>query len=85
MRTNTRRVLQATLMAAAVTGSLASGTVASARQNSTPGGCTAADRTLIEQLVATQAIFHNGTPGSPSQFRAREEADKLWEKLFPTG
>lgn len=85
MRTNTRRVLQATLVAAAVTGSLASGTFAFARQDPTPGGCTAADRKLVEQLVRTEAVFHNGTPGSAAQFRAREEAYKLWETLFPTG
>ncbi len=38
---------------------------------------------LIEQLMRTEAIFQNGTPGSAAQFRTRKEAYKLWEKLFP--
>ena len=84
MHTRTRWVLRATLVAAAVTGSLATGPVASARQDS-PGCCTTADRNRIEELVRTEAICHNATPGSAAQFRAREEAYKLWATLFPTG
>ena len=74
-----------TLVAAAVTGSLATGPAASAPQDSAPGGYKAADRDLTEQLVRTEAVFHKATPGSPAQFRAREEADKLWGKLSSTG
>lgn len=83
MRTKTVQILRATVVAGLVAGSLAAGPMASARQETAPGGCTAADRKLIGELVRTEAVFQKATPGSPAQFRARESADDLWARLFP--
>ncbi len=84
MRTKLKLAVRSTLVAALVAGSLAARPLASAGQDSTAGGCTATDHELIEQLMRTESVFSNGTPGSAAQFRARESAYELWEKLFPT-
>ena len=85
MRTRTLKAVRATVVAGLVTGALAAGPVASAPQEPGPGGCTTADRKLIEELVRTEAVFHKATPGSPAQFRSLEAAYELREKLFSDG
>lgn len=40
---------------------------------------------LTDRLVYVEEVFANGTPGSPAQFRAREEADSLREQLCSIG
>ena len=84
MRTRTLKAVRATVVAGVVAGALAAAPVAFARQEPPPGGCTAADQ-LIEELVRTEAVFHKATAGSPAQFRAREAAYDLREKLFSGG
>ncbi len=36
---------------------------------------------LTDQLAYVKSVFANATPGSPAQFRAREELDSLREQL----
>ena len=85
MHTRTVKAVRATVVAGLVAGALVAGPVASARQEPPSGGCTAADRKLIEELVRTEAVFQKATAGSPAQFRAREAAYDLREKLFSGG
>ncbi len=41
----------------------------------------AAAVSVVEEILWTEEKFHNGTPGSAAQFRARESADALRERL----
>lgn len=36
---------------------------------------------LVEELLWTEAVFRRADPGSPAQFRARESADGLRDRL----
>ena len=40
---------------------------------------------LTDRLAYVEGVFANATPGSPAQFRAREEADSLREQLCSIG
>ena len=81
MKTNSKLASIATSAALAVGGIAGLATPVQAQGTGATGGAVVNVMSLTEQLTWTEQVFKNATPGSPAQFRARESADSLRERI----